>query len=140
MIALARALRLEDRVPADHVRGARPAAAQDADGPAYADAVSSYAGLDPEGLRAAARAALRARAQVSGEVPPNRTRAHRYRPARGRRTRRRAARVLPPSGAPVSSPRSVSMTGVNGSCAANQRTDPDIWPGGTNALLMNGSS
>ena len=32
------------------------------------------------------------------------------------------------------------MTGVNGSCAANQRTDPDIWPGGTNALLMNGSS
>ena len=41
-------------------------AAQDADGPAYADAVSSYAGLDPEGLRAAARAALRERAQVSG--------------------------------------------------------------------------
>ena len=41
-------------------------AAQDADGPAYADAVSSYAGLDPEGLRAAARAALQARARVSG--------------------------------------------------------------------------
>jgi hypothetical protein len=41
-------------------------AAQDADGPAYDDAVSSYAGLDPEGLRAAARAALRERAQVSG--------------------------------------------------------------------------
>jgi len=39
--------------------------AQDADGPAYADAVSSYAGLDPEALRAAARAALQARAQVS---------------------------------------------------------------------------
>ena len=35
-------------------------------GPAYADAVSSYAGLDPEGLRAAARAALRERTQVSG--------------------------------------------------------------------------
>jgi hypothetical protein len=28
--------------------------------------VSSYAGLDPEGLRAAARAALRERARVSG--------------------------------------------------------------------------
>jgi hypothetical protein len=41
-------------------------AAQDADGPAYADAVSAYAGLDPEGLRAAARAALQARTQVSG--------------------------------------------------------------------------
>ena len=34
----------------------------------------------------------------------------------------------------------VSMTGENGSFAANQRTDPDIWPGGANALLMNGSS
>ena len=32
------------------------------------------------------------------------------------------------------------MTGVNGSCAANHCTAPDIWPGGTNALLMNGSS
>jgi predicted ATPase/DNA-binding SARP family transcriptional activator len=41
-------------------------AAQDADGPAYDDAVSSYAGLDPEGLRAAARAALRERALLSG--------------------------------------------------------------------------
>ncbi len=41
-------------------------AAQDADGPAYADAVSSYAGLDPEGLRAAARTAVQARTQVSG--------------------------------------------------------------------------
>jgi hypothetical protein len=41
-------------------------AAQDADGPAYAEAVSSYAGLDPEGLRASARAALRERARVSG--------------------------------------------------------------------------
>jgi tetratricopeptide (TPR) repeat protein len=41
-------------------------AAQDADGPAYTEAVSSYAGLDPEGLRAAARAALRERARVSG--------------------------------------------------------------------------
>jgi hypothetical protein len=41
-------------------------AAQDAAGPAYAEAVSSYAGLDPDGLRAAARAVLRERAQVSG--------------------------------------------------------------------------
>ncbi|HTX84486.1 MAG TPA: BTAD domain-containing putative transcriptional regulator [Streptosporangiaceae bacterium] len=39
--------------------------AQDSDGPAYADAVSSYADLDPEALRAAARAALEARAQVT---------------------------------------------------------------------------
>jgi predicted ATPase/DNA-binding SARP family transcriptional activator len=36
-------------------------AAQQADAQAYAEAVSSYAGLDPEGLRAAARAALRER-------------------------------------------------------------------------------
>jgi predicted ATPase/DNA-binding SARP family transcriptional activator len=41
-------------------------AAQDADGPAYDDAVSSYAGLDPGALRGAARAALRERAQLSG--------------------------------------------------------------------------
>ncbi|GAA1881713.1 ATP-binding protein [Asanoa iriomotensis] len=37
-----------------------------ADGPAYADAVSSYAGLDHEGLRAAALAAVRDRAQAAG--------------------------------------------------------------------------
>ncbi|WP_158884865.1 ATP-binding protein [Amycolatopsis anabasis] len=37
-------------------------AAERADRPAYADAVSAYAGLGPEGLRAAALAALRARA------------------------------------------------------------------------------
>jgi hypothetical protein len=42
-------------------------AAQDADGPAYADAVSAYADLlDPEALRAAARAALGERARLSG--------------------------------------------------------------------------
>ena len=41
-------------------------AARDADGPAYAVAAASYAGLDPQGLRAAARAALRERAQVTG--------------------------------------------------------------------------
>src|SRR5262249_16848867 len=39
-------------------------AAEDAGGPAYDDAVSSYAGLDPEALRAAARAALRERARL----------------------------------------------------------------------------
>jgi predicted ATPase/DNA-binding SARP family transcriptional activator len=41
-------------------------AAQDAAGPAYDDAVSSYAGLGPKALRAAVRAALAARAQASG--------------------------------------------------------------------------
>jgi hypothetical protein len=41
-------------------------AAQDADGPAYDDAVSSYAGLGPDALRGAARAALGQRAQLSG--------------------------------------------------------------------------
>jgi predicted ATPase/DNA-binding SARP family transcriptional activator len=39
-------------------------AAQNADGPAYDDAVSSYAGLEPEALRAAARAALEARTET----------------------------------------------------------------------------
>src|SRR5258707_1113663 len=58
----------------------------------------------------------------------------------GRAQQATAASALPPDGVPVSRPRSVSMTGVNGWCTANQRTDPDIWPGGTNALLMNGSS
>ena len=42
-------------------------AAQDADGAAYAEAVSSYASLDPEGLRAAARAALRERDTSLGD-------------------------------------------------------------------------
>jgi hypothetical protein len=41
-------------------------AAQDADGPAYDDAVSSYARLGPDALRGAARAALGERAQFSG--------------------------------------------------------------------------
>jgi hypothetical protein len=41
-------------------------AAQDVDQSAYADAVSAYADLDPDGLRAAASAALLARAQLSG--------------------------------------------------------------------------
>jgi predicted ATPase/DNA-binding SARP family transcriptional activator len=41
-------------------------AAQDADGPAYADAASAYAGLGPDALLTAARAALQARARLSG--------------------------------------------------------------------------
>jgi hypothetical protein len=41
-------------------------AGQDADGPAYAEAVSAYAGLGPQALPAAARAALAARVEVSG--------------------------------------------------------------------------
>jgi len=41
-------------------------AAYDADGPAYDEAVSSYAGLDQGALRATARAALRERARLSG--------------------------------------------------------------------------
>jgi hypothetical protein len=65
MIALAERFGFGYGFPAMSAARARRAA-QDADGPAYADAVSSYAGLDPEALRAATRAALRARAQVSG--------------------------------------------------------------------------
>ena len=56
------------------VRGFRPtltvadvrAAVENADGPAYADAVSEYAGLDRTELRVAALAALRARATAAG--------------------------------------------------------------------------
>jgi tetratricopeptide (TPR) repeat protein len=46
-------------------------AAQAADGPAYAEAVSSYADLDPAGLRAAARAILTERALIQplGDLP-----------------------------------------------------------------------
>jgi predicted ATPase/DNA-binding SARP family transcriptional activator len=66
MIALAERLGLKSG-PGPTMSAARARrAAQGADGPAYADAVSSYAGLDPDGLRAAARAALAARAQLSG--------------------------------------------------------------------------
>jgi predicted ATPase/DNA-binding SARP family transcriptional activator len=46
---------LQPTMSAERVR----ALAEHADGPAYADAVSSYAGLDQEGLRAAALASLR---------------------------------------------------------------------------------
>jgi predicted ATPase/DNA-binding SARP family transcriptional activator len=46
--------------PTPNIEAVR-AAVEDADGPAYADAVSEYAGLDQDRLRAAALAALRAR-------------------------------------------------------------------------------
>jgi hypothetical protein len=45
------------------------AIARRTDRPAYDDAVSLYAGLDHDGLRDAALAALRARAQVTGSAP-----------------------------------------------------------------------
>jgi predicted ATPase/DNA-binding SARP family transcriptional activator len=66
MIALAERFGLRNGLQPTMSAARARLAAQDADGPAYADAVSAYAGLDPEGLRAAARAALQARAQVIG--------------------------------------------------------------------------
>jgi tetratricopeptide (TPR) repeat protein len=66
MIALAERFGLKNGFQPTMSAARARRAAQDADGPAYAEAVSSYAGLDPEGLRAAARAALRERARVSG--------------------------------------------------------------------------
>ena len=66
MIALAERFGLKNGLQPTMSAARARQAAQDADGPAYADAVSSYAGLDPDGLRAAARAALRARARLSG--------------------------------------------------------------------------
>jgi predicted ATPase/DNA-binding SARP family transcriptional activator len=63
MIALAERFGLANLQPAVSAAQARHTA-QDADGPAYDDAVSCYAGLDPESLRAAARAALLARAEL----------------------------------------------------------------------------
>jgi predicted ATPase/DNA-binding SARP family transcriptional activator len=67
MIALAERFGLKNgfQPTASAARARR--AAQDADGLAYAEAVSSYAGLDPEGLRAAARAALRERTRGIGD-------------------------------------------------------------------------
>ena len=66
MIALAERFGLKNGLqPAMSAARARRAA-QDADGPAYADAMSSCAGLDPEALRAAARAALGERTPLSG--------------------------------------------------------------------------
>jgi predicted ATPase/DNA-binding SARP family transcriptional activator len=66
MIALAERFGLKGGLQPTMSAARARQAAQDADGPAYAEAVTSYAGLEPEGLRAAARAALRDRAKVSG--------------------------------------------------------------------------
>ncbi|MDR0343246.1 MAG: AfsR/SARP family transcriptional regulator [Nocardiopsaceae bacterium] len=65
MIALAERFGLGYGLPTMSVARARRAA-QHADGPGYDDAVSSYAGLDPEALRAAVRGALQARTHISG--------------------------------------------------------------------------
>jgi predicted ATPase/DNA-binding SARP family transcriptional activator len=66
MIALAERFALKNGLQPTMSAARARRAAQDADGPAHAEAVSSYAGLDPEGLRAAARAALRERPLASG--------------------------------------------------------------------------
>ena len=66
MIALAERFGLRNGLQPTMSAARARRAAQEADGPAYAEAVSSYAGLDADGLRAAARAALRERARVSG--------------------------------------------------------------------------
>ncbi|MDL4821280.1 ATP-binding protein [Actinomadura opuntiae] len=58
MIALAERLNFVRMFQPTMAPDAVRRAARDADGPAYADAVSGYAGLDRDGLRAAARAAL----------------------------------------------------------------------------------
>jgi hypothetical protein len=66
MIALAERFGLKNGIQPTMSAARARRAAQDAAGPAYADAVSSYAGLDTEGLRAAARAVLRTRTHISG--------------------------------------------------------------------------
>jgi predicted ATPase/DNA-binding SARP family transcriptional activator len=66
MIALAERFGLKNGLQRTMSAVRAQRAAQDADGPAYAEAVSAYAGLDADGLRAAARATLRERAGVSG--------------------------------------------------------------------------
>ncbi|GAA0223283.1 BTAD domain-containing putative transcriptional regulator [Actinomadura nitritigenes] len=58
MIALAERLNFVRTFQPTMAPAAVRRAAQDADGPAYADAVSAYAGLGRDGLRTAARAAL----------------------------------------------------------------------------------
>jgi len=66
MIALAERFGLKNELQPTTSAVRASQVARDADGLAYADAVSSYASLDPDGLRAAARDALAARAHVSG--------------------------------------------------------------------------
>jgi len=71
MIALAERIGLKNELHRTMSAARARRAAQDADGPAYAGAVSSYAGLDPEGLRAAVRALLRERPGSAVDVPPD---------------------------------------------------------------------
>jgi predicted ATPase/DNA-binding SARP family transcriptional activator len=66
MIALAERFGLKNELQPTTSAVRASQVARDADGLAYADAVSAYASLDPDGLRAAARDALAARAHVSG--------------------------------------------------------------------------
>jgi len=71
MIALAERIGLKNGLYRTMSAARVRQAAQGADESAYADAVSSYAGLDPEALRAAVRAALRERPGSAVEVPPD---------------------------------------------------------------------
>jgi hypothetical protein len=64
MIALAERFGLKNGLQPTMSAARARQAALGADGPAYAGAAASYAGLDPQGLRAAARAALRERAET----------------------------------------------------------------------------
>jgi hypothetical protein len=66
MIALAEAFGLKNGLQPTMSAARARRTAQDADRPAYDAAVSSYAGLDPDGLRAAVGALLTERAQISG--------------------------------------------------------------------------
>jgi predicted ATPase/DNA-binding SARP family transcriptional activator len=66
MIALAERFGLRNGLQPTMSAARARRAAQDADGSAHAEAVSSYAGLDPGGLRDAARAALRERVLATG--------------------------------------------------------------------------
>jgi predicted ATPase/DNA-binding SARP family transcriptional activator len=66
MIALAERLGLKGGLHPTMSATRAQRAAQDADGSAYADAVSAYADFDPEALRTAVRLALAHRTQVSG--------------------------------------------------------------------------
>ncbi|MBV9382229.1 MAG: AfsR/SARP family transcriptional regulator [Streptosporangiaceae bacterium] len=66
MIALAERFGLKNGFQPTMSAARARRAAQDADGPAYAEAVSSCAGLGPEALRAAVRAALRERTRLCG--------------------------------------------------------------------------
>jgi predicted ATPase/DNA-binding SARP family transcriptional activator len=92
MIALAERFGLKSGLQRTMSAGRARRAAQDADGPAYADAVSSYAGLDPGELRAAARAILTERALIQRLV--RRSSCGKW-PSRGR-TRRRGCRGTRP--------------------------------------------